>query len=587
MPHEPPPLPPGAGPPPEPPALPPVRVAPAVPAAPPPVARQAVDNPLLRNPFAVLGASTRDNRWRITELAEEKSLELDHELCQKARADLTHPRNRLAAEIAWMPGVSPARAQQLLEKCRGEPGSIRFERGVPPLAHANLMVAAFLGVDERFPPELLSGFVLQLAQCVEELSVDTTLRDVNEDRAVAGFPAVSDAEAVAAELDERKRAFRDGVRDTLNRMPAATLVAVMTRVVETATGRGERHAPMLVEGLIDHYEVQLSGYLQRDTEKLLRLADAVRAAAPDGEAAVIPALDRLEAAARAWDRLAQPIQLAAKARGNEHRPSHDVALAIRLLGVELFNDHDLLAQSRRVTTLLQELFPELPEFSERLDQDVAALGQIDLRRQQAQERRTQWEKDITYRIELGLIFKDALEISPQGLSWKNRRYPLDKVTRVRWGGTAHYVNGIHTGNTYTIAFGDAASETDVVLAKEEQYSAFVDRLWRAVCVRLLTEMLESLKAGKEIVFKDLTIRDGGVAILIRKLFGANRRIELGWDKVRIWSQKGAFFVGADGKPEDSVGLSYIEVPNVHVLEQAIRMAFKRAGMQRLSDVLDD
>ena len=33
-------------------------------------------------------------------------------------------------------------------------------------------------------------------------------------------------------------------------------------------------------------------------------------------------------------------------------------------------------------------------------------------------------------------------------------------------------------------------------------------------------------------------------------------------------------------------LSYLEIPNTHVLEQAIRMAFKNGGV-RLSDVLED
>src|SRR3546814_8022812 len=55
---------------------------------------------LHQTPFAILGVTTRDDRRRIVELAEEKSLELDHDVCQKARSDLTNPRTRLSAEIA-------------------------------------------------------------------------------------------------------------------------------------------------------------------------------------------------------------------------------------------------------------------------------------------------------------------------------------------------------------------------------------------------------------------------------------------------------------------------------------------------------
>ena len=96
---------------------------------------------LHKNPFAILGVTTRDDRKKIVEQAEEKSLELDHDVCQKARTDLTNPRNRLSAEISWLPGVSPRKASQLLESLLRDPLAIREESGLPTLAHCNLMAA--------------------------------------------------------------------------------------------------------------------------------------------------------------------------------------------------------------------------------------------------------------------------------------------------------------------------------------------------------------------------------------------------------------------------------------------------------------
>ena len=82
---------------------------------------------LHQNPFAILGATTRDDPARIVELTEEKLLELDHNTCQKARNDLTNPRIRLSVEMAWMPGLSPRKATQLLETLLSDPMSIREE----------------------------------------------------------------------------------------------------------------------------------------------------------------------------------------------------------------------------------------------------------------------------------------------------------------------------------------------------------------------------------------------------------------------------------------------------------------------------
>ena len=54
----------------------------------------------------------QDNGQRIIELAEERSLFQDVDKCTNARATLMHPRNRLAAEIAWMPGTDPQHVNQ-------------------------------------------------------------------------------------------------------------------------------------------------------------------------------------------------------------------------------------------------------------------------------------------------------------------------------------------------------------------------------------------------------------------------------------------------------------------------------------------
>jgi hypothetical protein len=89
--------------------------------------------PVLGNPFHHLGVSPRDGRHRIVEAAEEKSLSLDIDVCSKAKTDLTNPRNRLAAETAWLPGISPRRAQQLIETLIQNPYAVFDAEGLPQL----------------------------------------------------------------------------------------------------------------------------------------------------------------------------------------------------------------------------------------------------------------------------------------------------------------------------------------------------------------------------------------------------------------------------------------------------------------------
>ena len=62
---------------------------------------------LLTNPFFTLGATMRDDKRRIMDLAEEKSLVCDEAAVRDARAVLTNPRRRLAAEIGGCPDLGP------------------------------------------------------------------------------------------------------------------------------------------------------------------------------------------------------------------------------------------------------------------------------------------------------------------------------------------------------------------------------------------------------------------------------------------------------------------------------------------------
>lgn len=540
---------------------------------------------LHRSPFALLGATTRDDRKHIVQLAEERSLELDPDLCQKARSDLTNPRTRLSAEISWFPGVSPRKASQLIEGLLHDPMAARKESGLPTLAHLNLLTAAFEVVEGEHDTEDLAGFIQEVAWLAEDLDPEEVLRDINEDRAVSRFPEVRTLDQIEAELTERKRYYRNAIKDALNRLPPMALIQVMAKTVDGATSGGEDHAPELIDDLVDSYETETQGVLQKEAENVHKLIEAVRGSATSGEAVIRPYVDRLDAVARNWDKIAQPIQLSAKARSIDHEPSLRLAFEIRSLAVDLFNEHDMPTQSQRLTGLLQELFSELPDVTVAVERDAEALAEIFQVRKQAAARRDEWAREITYRAEIGTIFKNILSISPEGISWKGQSFPLDSITRARWGSVRHSVNGIPTGTTYTIAFGDGRSEAVVELRKEAIFATFIDKLWRAVGIRLLGEILETLKAGRDLRFGDALLHDDGITLAKHRFFGANEEVRCSWSQVHVWSADGAFYVGSQGDKKTYAGLSYINSANTHILEQAIRMAFKKPGMRRLSDLL--
>lgn len=540
---------------------------------------------LHRNPFFLLGATARDDRQRIVALADERLLELDHEECAKARSDLLNPRTRLGAEVAWLPGVAPRRAAHLIERLGVEPAPRQCEGGLPTLAKANLLAALLESGEIHGSAKELATWIVELADLAAQIDPSEVLRDINEDRTVARFPLVSSDDLVAQELAERGRYYRSVVRDVLDRIEARQLVTVLTKAVDDATGGGEDHAPPLIDDVVDLFELEAQRFLDAEAQNITRLLGAIRIAAPRGEAAVAPLISKLEAVARNWDFVAQPIQLAMRARGTAHVMSNRIGAAIRSLGVDLYNEHQMLGQAKRITTLLQDVFAELPEFAERLEDDAEVLDDIERSQAEASGRHLEWAREISYRAEIGMLRKDVLSISPEGISWHGRNYPLESVMRVRWGAVRRSVNGIPTGTTYTIAFGDTRSEAVVQCRREDVYEAFVPRLWRAVGVRILLEALQHLRAGGEWRVGSVTLRDDTVT-LTKHNFWTREPVVRPVSAIRAWSANGSLNIAAKDDRKVSASLSYIHDDNTHVLDRMLQLALDRAGLRRLSELLN-
>jgi hypothetical protein len=206
-------------------------------------------------------------------------------------------------------------------------------------------------------------------------------------------------------------------------------------------------------------------------------------------------------------------------------------------------------------------------------------------RHQSEEQKKEWEREITYSAEIGVVFKETLQISPRGVQWGNNSYPLESIARVRWGGTRHSVNGIPTGTTYEIYIGDQRSETVINLRRGEVFSAFIDKLWRAVGVRLIIEHLARLKRGERIAFGEAIVEDDGVVLQRHRAFRSNEPVRLTWHQVSVWTADGSFVIGAKDDKKVYAVMPHLRIANVHVLEQMIRSFFK-TGHPRLSSLLD-
>jgi hypothetical protein len=544
---------------------------------------------LLQNPFHILAATPREDRRRIMELSDERSLLLDSSECMQARSDLTNPRKRLSAEIAWLPGIGPKRSGEVLSLLESSPSDLLGMDKLASIARANLLAAGLSRLPD-YRSDDVAEWILEIAWAFEDIDTEELCAIINEERIVSGFPEVTDLSAVEAEIQERRRHYRQVIKSALDHLSAKELVEAVTVAVESATDDGEKHGPILIADLVDSYEVEAQAFLEKEEGNIKALVEKLRSAvdAERPDSTLAPMINQLIQVVKNWDTVAQPIQVSTKSRGLDHDASHRVAGLVRGLVIHMFNEHGKLDFSQQLTKMLQEVFAEVGEVVERTAEDAIALDEIAEQRvrliEDAKNQAEEWRREITYEADLGAIFKAKLRISPEGIEWKGRRWDLDSITRVRWGGTRHSVNGIPTGTTYSIIFGNSSDYASIELKKEAIYSNFIDRLWRAVGVRLLTEYLEGLRDGKRYRFGSAVMSDHGMELERKKLFSSNERVFCRWGELVIWDGAGVFCIGKKEDKKLAAAFSYQEEDNIHVLEAAIRMFWKR-GSDRMSSLL--
>ena len=401
---------------------------------------------LLQNPFHILGVTTRDNRHRIENLAEKRSLLSDADACMTARAELTNPRKRISAEMAWLPGVDPDRAYDMLMLLESSEGNQFFSNESTSITPVGSLAAAlsrlrspytkthnvadevlallkpsesvsiktgnlievgkFLGIDELNPiaranllaarmsrlpdytPDVVAEWISAIAEAFEAVNLTEVCAILNADRRVSGFPEVTDLSTIETEIRNRRVYYQQVIKLTLENIliakARARAVTTVLLTVKTAIDSGENRWPILIEDTINSYEVGAQDFLEIAEKNIETQHEKIRVAADEelSDTTLAPMVDELIQTVKDWDTIAQPIQINKNRRGLRHNASHDVADRVRQLAIHLFNEYDKLDFSQKILNVVQEVFTEIPAIAERITADLETLNKIAKQREQ-------------------------------------------------------------------------------------------------------------------------------------------------------------------------------------------------------------
>jgi hypothetical protein len=373
--------------------------------------------------------------------------------------------------------------------------------------------------------------------------------------------------------------------DALDRLPTEQILEVVTELIEQSTQEGSSSAEVLIGDLGEAYEKKIQAYLASESDDILKLIVATESSAAGGSDAqeIEELTSRILRRTQGWDKAAQPVQRLMQSRGLLHEQSRELAMGLRGLAVELFNSHDYLDIAKRISEGLRQMFAEVPDIVERVEEDILALDEIDNQRRGAVAQSMKQEADfaaaITYETTFGILFKDKFRISPAGVEWKGMRRSLDEIASLSWGG----VRGQY-GVTFDIFIGSDRGALHLQFDDEVKFDAIVQRLWRAVGGRLLVELVLALKKGQVFQIGSIRLSDNGVGLKIARMFRADLDEFVPWRDVRKTKGNGAVLLtDAAGNAKGSFDVRVAN--NAAVVSTALDILWKKGGNQ-LSGILD-
>ncbi|WP_390548587.1 hypothetical protein [Qipengyuania sp. MTN3-11] len=498
---------------------------------------------------------------------EDQSLLYDHDLCQRAASTLTHPRRRLEAEMAWFPGVTPNAATRAA-------GAVSLqevdELGLSGLSRANALEAV-LAKSVQEDAVKLAALLGEIFLSDDAVNSERLLVEINEDRELAGFPAVPNIVAIDEELQRRRVERRQSV---LRAMEGFSTPIMAQAMFILADAKNDQSFPRILHEFIDDYGLRAEPFMSSEVIRAEKLVVKARELAGNRPDALEPLLKAFEELLDTWHEITYPMHRSLSIRGQSYDESERMARLVRDLALYLNNEHNLISQARRLSQSLEQTFSASPTVSSIVAGDLEALESLEA---QAKED----EQELAFSARIGMFGGTVLSVSSTGLTWKDEFYPIETVKGARWGAIRKSVNGVPTGTDFLIAwFDENRREVTVNFGKGQIFEEIMPRMMRLLIGPILTEMLADLRNGNAMTFGSAVISDEGVDLPKPRFFG-NERVFLTWGEVTISSHNGSLIIASTDHPKTKAEISYREVWNVHFLEIAIRAIFKN-GSDRLS-----
>lgn len=536
------------------------------------------------NPFYTLGVSTRSKKADILSAAEDLELLHDDSAARDRANSIINPVTRLEAEISWFPGADPAAVQAFLEEIK-KGGAPEFAAAESFLQESKLacarvtVLAALLCCHTAATAPVCVRYLREMADCYENIDLESLLSSINTDRRAAGIAVVEDTDRVKAAVGSYAEYLASVGKLALDRLPTDDLMAAVTELVEVTTKKGKDIAPSLIYKLVDIYEIETQAFFYTATPALEQLIATVKERADKKEPVQTISLlvDKLLQMTRQWDAVAQPIQMAMESKGLEHEASLDLASELRNLSVDLCNDHGYVELAQRIIAAISHIFAELFTAAAAFQKDMEVLRSFAPSDSQAEATEAS-TPDYTATLEPAA--KKQIQMTQDYIRAGSETVYLKNIGHLAWGRIRRQEDTLYIirVKTYSGEFHEFSLGN-----RPDIFSELTKRLWELVGVRLGLELIQALQAGKEKSFGQVLVRDDGLVFQNQATKGSGKGL-YAWHELKLLSGQDGFSLTSVRQPSVRVYLDFLIVQDALLLETLLSMVFKQ-GLHRISDVL--
>lgn len=531
------------------------------------------------NPLYLLKASIRDDKSTLMNLFEDYSLLNDNDQASKYINELTSPRGRLSIEASWLLGINGGLIKDFIYRL----GDIEFvlnSESLNALSKANLL-ASSIELSNDLNKEKIIDVTIALSHLTEDIQADEVQILINQERKHSRFPPVESLSSIELEIENRNSFYKKVIINLIDNILSKEIVEVVTTVVELDTNNGNKHCSTLVKEVISYYEIKVQDFLTKEEDNIDKVLSIISTDLDNSvsEKILSTHIDEMIRIVRNWDFVAQPIQLLCMSQGLSHDKSNNLAYKIRDLSISLFNKYNNVELTKKLNNELKNVFAEDYEIKEKIEKDLYDIDEILEDRQLAKENNNKFAEEITYQVEIGVVFRDKFYINPEIIEWKHRVLKISDVKKLKWGAVSN-----NSGTEYRISFSSNNKEEKIITRRKSIFSNIIDRLWKTAGLNILFQYLSILESGENIVIGGVVISDHGLILEKYSLLSNNKKEFVTWDNVELYSINGNLYISKIGDGKMNCVLSYLDIDNVHILESMIRILFK-TSCSRLSDAI--